>query len=77
MHISALLDAIRSEPFKPLQLHTDGRQIGIDHPEQIIITPDKATAVAVDREGHIHILDISRISSITVRPRRSRGGSAN
>ena len=72
MRITALVDAIRTAPFKPFEIHSDGRVVAVDHPEQIYLTPDRQTTVVAHPDGHLYILDVDRISSLTLKPRRSR-----
>jgi hypothetical protein len=72
MRPTPLEEAIRNDPFRPFDIHTDSRSISISHPEQILLTPDKSTAVVVGPEDHIVIVDVDRISSLTLTKRPAR-----
>lgn len=58
-------------PFKRFTFHVDGRSIDVNHPEQVLLTPDKQTVVVALPDAGIQILDMERISSIRIRGRRS------
>ncbi len=66
MRITPLEDAVRHAPFRPFTIHIDGRAVAVEHPEQILLTPDKSTAVIAQRDGHLAIIDVHRISSLTL-----------
>jgi hypothetical protein len=72
MRPTPLEEAIRHDPFRPFDIHTDGRSILVSHPEQILLTPDKSTAVVVGPDDHIAIVDVDRISSLSLKKRSSR-----
>jgi hypothetical protein len=61
-----LEDALRTTPFIPFDVHIDGKMISVGHPEHVLLNSSKTVAVMVPND-HIHIVDISRISSLTLR----------
>ncbi len=75
MLASSFEGALRRTPFRPFDIHVDGRAIPVDHPEQVMTTPEKSTIVMIGSDGHIHILDMKRISSLTIKTRFRRGSS--
>jgi len=75
MQSVALEDVVRQDPFRPFDIHTDGRVISVSHPEQVFITPSKTTAVIAHENEHLSIVDLDHISSITLKnahPRRRK-----
>jgi hypothetical protein len=64
-----LEDVIRKDPFQAFDIHTSGRVIPVSHPEQILLASDKSTAVVALANGHLEIIDVDRISSLTLRKR--------
>jgi hypothetical protein len=57
-------DAIERAPFRSFNLELDnGKSIHVPHRDFIFLTPKKDTAVVVEG-GHMHIVDISHVSSI-------------
>jgi hypothetical protein len=67
VRITPLEDAIRNDPFRPFKIHTDGRSIRVTHPEQILLTVDKSTAVVAQPDGHLALVDVTQISSLTLK----------
>jgi hypothetical protein len=58
-------DALHREPFKSFVLRLDnGKDIKVQHPELVLFTPSKATAVVVEGE-HIHVIDVEHISALS------------
>lgn len=74
MDIKTLQDALHQAPFRPFNIHADGRIIRVQHPEQVLITPDKTTVVVAGMDGGLAILDLDHISSLSMAPKR--GGKA-
>ncbi|MBI3417417.1 MAG: hypothetical protein HY043_19160 [Verrucomicrobia bacterium] len=72
MRLTTLEGTLHTAPFRPFELHTDGRTIPVLHPEQVMITPDKSTVVVAPLEGGVCILDLDRISLLTVKSRARR-----
>lgn len=67
---------LKHAPFKRFTIHLDGRSIDVDHLEEVLLTPDKQTAVVALPDAGIQILDMELISSIRVRGRGSSSRKA-
>ena len=76
MNATALVEALQQAPFRPFEIHVDGRVIPIHHPEQVLLTPAKTTLVAAMPDDSIRIVDVSHISSIDLIPRRGKSPKA-
>ncbi len=73
MTATHLEDALNQTPFKSFELHLDnGKTVGVNHPDCILLTLNKQTAVVDDGE-RLHILDVDHISSLSFnsRPQQS------
>jgi hypothetical protein len=66
MKVKALDDVRHKTPFEPFEIVADGRRIFVQHQDFILITPDKETAVVVDKNSRLHIVDVDHISSINI-----------
>lgn len=66
-----LEDALSTVPFIPFEIHLDGKTIEVAHPEQVLLTHSKSTAVIVPNDDRIHVVSVPHISSVTLR-RRTR-----
>jgi hypothetical protein len=62
---------LKQAPFKRFTIHVDGRSIDVDHPEQVLLTPDRSTVVVALPDSGIQILDMELISSLRGRGRPS------
>lgn len=61
-------DAIKHA--KPFTLKMDnGEKIVIKHPDFILLTPNKRTALVVHDDNHFDIIDIDHVSSISTKIR--------
>jgi hypothetical protein len=69
-----LQDTLHHTPFRPFNLHAEGRVIRVQQPEQVLITPDKSTVGVAGADGSLAILDMDHISSLSLAP---RGGKAS
>ncbi|MSU64081.1 MAG: hypothetical protein EXS31_17090 [Pedosphaera sp.] len=56
---------LKHSPFRRFTIHMDGRAVDVDHPEQVLLTPDKATVVVALPDAGIQILDMDLISSLS------------
>lgn len=63
-----------TNPLIPLT-HPQGRMAHITLPEHVAFPIDGVSAIAVTRDGHIHILDVREINGLEQRPAR-RGKAA-
>ena len=58
-------DALHREPFKAFLLRLDnGKDIKVEHPELVLFTPSKATAVVVEGE-HVHVVDVEHARALS------------
>ncbi len=60
---------LRHVPFKRFTIHVDGRSVDVDHPEQVLMTADKSTIVIAMPDSGIQIVDMERISSLSMKGR--------
>lgn len=59
----------KAQPFVAFDLNlTDGRRVGVDHPENIMISQNGRTAGVAVPDGTIEIIDILLITSVKPRP---------
>lgn len=65
-------DVLEATPFRPFELHVNGRSVRVDHPKQVFFA-QKETTLIVDLPGHIRMIDIDHISSMDVIKRRASG----
>ena len=42
-------------PFRPFEILTSGRQVRVDHPEFMALSPDEDTVVVYEPDGHLTI----------------------
>ena len=63
-------DVLEATPFRPFELHVNGRSVRVDHPEQVFFA-QKETTLIIDLPDHIRIIDIDHISGMDVRKRRA------
>ena len=58
-------NALHREPFKAFLLRLDhGKDIKVEHPELVLFTPSKATAVVVEGE-HVHVIDVEHVNALS------------
>ena len=60
---------LKHTPFRRFTIQVDGQAIGVDHPEQVLLTSDKATVVVALPDAGIQILDMDLISSLSIKGR--------
>ena len=60
---------LKHAPFRRFTIHMDGRSVDVDHPEQVLLTPDKSTVVVALPDTGIQILDMDLISSLSIKGR--------
>ena len=65
MDVDTLREHYRERPFQPFRIHmSDGRQVRVDHPELMMISPGGVTAVVYERDGRHHFLAIDLITGV-------------
>lgn len=66
MTITSIEDALHNTPFAPFELHLDNGQIvRVTHPDCVLITPSKKTAVVAE-DDRLRIMDVDHISSLSL-----------
>ena len=64
MDVDTLREHYRERPFQPFRIHmSDGRQVRVDHPELMMLTPG-GTAIVYERDGKYHWLAIDLITGV-------------
>ena len=71
MRAADLEDVLNATAFVPFDVRIDGKTISVGHPEHVMLNPSKTVAVMVP-DDHIHIVDIGRISSLTLHRRKRK-----
>ena len=69
MRAADLEDVLHAPPFIPFDVHIDGKVISVGHPEHVMLNPSKTVAVMAP-DDLIHVVEIARISSLTLRRRK-------
>ena len=78
MQTEELQSVYRAQPFRPFVLHlADGRDVRVDHPELMALSPTGRSAVVYGKDGAFEIIDVMLVTSPEVtdgraRPRRRR-----
>ncbi len=55
----------RAQPFRPFTLHlADGRQVRVQHPELMALSPTGRGAVVYGRDGALEIIDVMLVTSL-------------
>lgn len=73
----ALLGA---RPFQPFAIHLgDGRELAVDHPEFLAVSPAGDVAVVFRPEGGLNLVDVSLVTDLEVkdRPQSRRSDGEN
>ncbi|HWN94101.1 MAG TPA: hypothetical protein VNT99_03640 [Methylomirabilota bacterium] len=71
MRAADLEDVLYATPFIPFDFHIGGKVISVGHPENVALNPSKTIAVMVP-DDHIHVVEIARISSLTLHRRKKK-----
>ena len=70
-------DALHKRPFRAFQLHMDGGdKIPVKHPECVVFSDSKNTAVVMEGE-HFHIVDVAHIGSLSFSRLAGKGKAAS
>jgi hypothetical protein len=68
VRIEELQDLVRAAPFRPFTLHlADGAAFTIEHPEWIAFRGGR-TAVVLDADDRVHLIDVMLALRINVSP---------
>jgi hypothetical protein len=77
MRASELYSRIHAEPFLPFTIHmANGRTVHVNHPEWIMLTPAHDTAIVVEQDGSIRIIDVDLVLEIQHGPPVQAGSVA-
>ncbi len=55
-------------PFTPFYIHSDGKTISVEHPDQVLFSHDRGTVVVAPRDNRFHIIEVDRIEFVTLTP---------
>ncbi len=73
MQIKELQSIYRARPFRPFRVHlADGREIRVDHPELIALSPTGRSAVVYGKDGAFEVIDVLLVTSLEVTDGRPR-----
>jgi hypothetical protein len=75
MNPKSFEETLQQTPFRPFDIHADGRVISVHHPEQVFITPLRTTVIVAMADDSIRMVDMDHISSLTVRSRRRKSSA--
>jgi len=74
MQMNELRAVFKAQPFQPFVLYlADGRNVRVEHPDFMAISPVGRTAVVYDKSGGFEIIDLLLVTSVQVANGRSRG----
>lgn len=69
MRAEDLQEVIRAAPFRPFAIvFADGKQVVIPHPEWILHPPGQRTAVVMEPDGRLHIIDVMLVQRLELEP---------
>ena len=76
MTIEKIRELCHAEPFRPFKLHfPDGRNIGVQHPDFIALSPTGRMVSVYQPNGSESIIDLMLVSDVSVKmPRARRNG---
>ena len=75
MRAEDLQEVIHAAPFRAFAIvAADGQRIYVRHPEWILPPPGQRTAVVMDPDGRLHILDVMLLQRLEVNPPVPAGG---
>jgi hypothetical protein len=74
--IEKIRELCHAEPFRPFKLHfPDGRNIGVQHPDFIALSPTGRMVSVYQPNGSESIIDLMLVSDVTIKmPRARRNG---
>ena len=75
MNLKLLEEALHKAPFTPFIIHIDGKNISVEHTDQVLFTPSRATIVVAPSDERIHIIEVDQIKFLTVLPRKKSAKS--
>jgi hypothetical protein len=73
-----LQEVIRAAPFRPFAIvFADGKQIVVPHPEFILHPSGARTAVVMEPDGRLHIIDVMLVQRLELDPPVPAGSVAS
>jgi len=67
MQIRELQSVYRAQPFVPFVIRlADGRQVRVEHPELIALSPTGRSAVVYGKDGAFEIIDVMLVTGLQV-----------
>jgi hypothetical protein len=74
--IEKIRELCHAEPFRPFKLHfPDGRNIGVQHPDFIALSPTGRMVSVYQPNGSESIIDLMLVSDVSIKmPRARRNG---
>jgi hypothetical protein len=68
MTVEQFRAALRSQPFRPFAVHlADGRELVVQHPELALPTPSGRTAVIVQPDDTVNVVDLLLVTGLEYR----------
>jgi hypothetical protein len=76
MNPETLFEAIHARPFVPFSIRMNNDRIyHVDHPELILLAPDRQMAAVVNEDGHLIFLALVNMASLEPQPQHSAEGA--
>jgi len=66
MQRETLEQALNIAPFRPFDIHIDGRTIPVLHPDQVLFNRSRDTVVVAPEDDRFHIMDVAEIQFLSV-----------
>jgi len=65
MQVRELQSVYRAQTFVPFVIHlADGRQVRVEHPELMALSPTGRSAVVYGKDGAFEIIDVMLVTSL-------------
>jgi hypothetical protein len=78
MRIESLQEVIHAVPFRPFSpCLADGSRVDVPHPDFIAHPPGARTAVVIDRDESLHIVDVMLVARIQIGPTATHGSTTH
>lgn len=66
MKLKNLEEALHKAPFMPFIIHIDGKEIFVEHPDQVLFSHDRATIVVAPSDNRFHIIETNEIKFLSL-----------
>lgn len=70
MKLKNLEEALHKAPFTPFVIHIDGRDISVEHTDQVLFSARRDTVVVAPSDDRLHIIEVDQIKLLTAVPRK-------